>query len=120
MQTTLTINGTERTFDHADTVRVLENNGAVWFSCTCCRQGDYADRGLRHSRRCSDPVSRPVEVTASKPAATVTAPASTLSSSSLHAAAKRGDLRLHASDDEIVAAVAGKFVSMGDAMNQDF
>lgn len=63
-QTTLTIDGAERAFTHAETVSVSIHNGAAHASCVSCRRGEYLPRGIKHSGRCGDDKGQAAEVVA--------------------------------------------------------
>jgi hypothetical protein len=90
MTTTLTIDGTERTFTHADTVSVSVHNGAAHASCTSCRRGEYLPRGIKHSSRCGDDNGQAVEMAAAPVAPAISRPSSHADARAIHAAAKAG------------------------------
>ena len=119
-QTTLTIDGAERAFTHAETVSVSIHNGAAHASCVSCRRGEYLPRGIKHSGRCGDDKGQAAEVVAAPAASPVSRPSSPADARAIHAAAKAGGISSVATDDEIVDLVRSGHVSMGDAMNRDY
>jgi hypothetical protein len=120
MTTTLTIDGTERTFAHADTVSVSIHNGAAHASCTSCRRGEYLPRGIKHSSRCGDDNGQAVEAVATPAASAVSRPSSRADARAIHAAAKAGTIGSIATDDEVYDLVRSGHMSADDAMNRDF
>lgn len=108
----------------SDSIYKIRAVGGV--ACTGCGAWEHEEstKPVRHSSRCEHKGDRgSVAFVASLVAApaSAVAPASVSAPArSLVASARRGDLYLGHSDEEIVEAVRSKRISMSDAMNQDF
>lgn len=109
---------------HRPEMAVSTNNGAAWIKCTLCERGDYAARftGKSHKSFCD---LRGLNGFAFGPAksapATTVAPmtAEELRAASDRAAATGLVTKNFRTEDDVVAAVRGGFLSESDAMNRD-
>ncbi len=96
--------------------------GLVWKCADCGAWCDIEEPGTRaqfrvikHSKRCGAPDCQPPAIEAEQAKS-----AEKDVQRSMRRAAKRGDLRLHFSEEQIQAAVKAGWLTVSDAMNQDF
>lgn len=114
------------TFRHDPRVTITTNNSAAWVHCSCCDRSDYAvrfDDKKSHKSWCD---LRGVYTFTTKPATTAAAApdAAPMTAEELRAAGERAAStglvsKNFRTEDDVVAAVRGGFLSESAAMNRD-
>ena len=104
---------------------LLSDNTVLWFRCKDCGStwvGDDSGRPVvKHTRSCATKAQvAPVPAPVVAPEATAAAKPAHSERVNLRTAARNGEFRRFADDDELVYLVRNGLISESAAMNQDF